>query len=205
MQLTPLPEVLERFRTGGFVALLDRPDREGEADLLLAAQFATGEKINFMLTHARGLLTLAIIAERLRELDIRIIEPRYCGNNVPAFTEPVDYTPAVTTGVSAFERAATIQAIIDPTTRAQDFMRPGHVFPLAANAGGLRKRGGHTEGAIALAKMCDLYPAVCMCEVMTPEGHMARGEQIAEFAARMGVALASTDQLLDALDAAGSD
>ncbi len=199
MELTPLAEVVEAFRTGGFVALLDRPDREGEADLLLAAQFATGEKINFMLTHARGLLTLAITPVRLRELDIRPIEPRYYGANFPAFTEPVDYTPACTTGVSAFERAATIRAIIDPATRAEDFMRPGHVFPLAASPGGLKQRGGHTEGAIALAQMCDLYPAVCMCEVMTPDGHMAEGEQLVEFSRRHGIALASTTQILEAL------
>ncbi len=203
MQLTPLSETINRFRQGGFVALLDRPTREGEADLLVAAEHVTGEKINFMLTNARGLLTLAIIADRLRELDIRPIEPRYYKENCPAFTEPVDYNPAVTTGVSAFERAATVRAIIDPTTEPEDFMRPGHVFPLSADPGGLAAREGHTEGAIALAGMAGLYPAVCMCELMAPDGHMAKGEELFEFSRDHDIALASTVQIVEALQAEG--
>jgi len=199
MQLTPLPETLRRFSQGGFVALFDRPDREGEADLLLAAEHVTGQKLNSMISHARGLLTLAIIPERLRALDIRAIEPRFTADNVPAFTEPVDYTPAVTTGVAVHERAATIKAIIDPSTRPEQFMRPGHVFPLAGAAGGLKDRQGHTEGAITIAQMAGLYPAVVMCEIMAADGHMAQGEQVARFCREHDAALASVDQLLEAI------
>lgn len=195
MQLTPLPEAIARFRAGGFVALLDSPDREGEADLLAAAETITGDAVNFMATHARGLVTLAIDADRLNQLDIRRIEPRFHGDNVPAFTEPVDYTPAVTTGVSAFERAATIRALVDPSTKAEDFMRPGHVFPIAAHPEGLAKRQGHTEGAIALARLARLSPAVVMCELMAPSGHMAKADEIARWAAEHNVALCSVEQI----------
>ena len=195
MQLTPLPETIERFGKGGFVALLDRPDREGEADLLLAVEHVTGERLNFMATHARGLINVAIEPQRLRELDIRVLEPRYHGDNVPAFTEPVDYTPAVTTGVSAFERAATMRALLDPDAKPEDFMRPGHVFLLAASPSGLSERQGHTEGAIALAKLAGLYPAVVICEIMAPDGHMARDETLWEFARDHEIAVVSVKQL----------
>jgi 3,4-dihydroxy 2-butanone 4-phosphate synthase len=199
MQLTPLPDAVERFRAGGFVALLDSPDREGEADLLAAAELITGEAVNFMVTHARGLVTVAIDAGRLKELDIRLVEPRYCGENVPAFTEPVDYTPACTTGISAFERAATIRALLDPQARPEDFMRPGHVFPLAARSKGLRERQGHTEGAIALSCLAGLKPAVVMCEIMAPSGHMAKADEVAAWAAERGVALCSVEQIATAV------
>jgi 3,4-dihydroxy 2-butanone 4-phosphate synthase / GTP cyclohydrolase II len=201
MQLTPLGEAIERFRQGGFVALLDRPEREGEADLLAAAEHITGEKINFMATHARGLVTLAIAAARLRELDIRRLEPRFHGANVPAFTEMVDHTASCTTGVSAHERAATIRALLDPTARPEDFMRPGHVMPIAAAEGGLREREGHTEGAMALARLAGLYPAVVMCEVMAPDGHMARGADLQAFVRAHDVALVSVAQIVEALAA----
>lgn len=201
MQLTPLPEAVERFRAGGFVALLDHPEREGEADLLVAVEHVTGAKINFMATHARGLINVAIERERLRELDIRVLEPRFGGGNVPAFTEPVDYTPAVTTGVSAFERAATMQALIDPATRPEDFMRPGHVFLLAGVPGGLHERPGHTEGALALAHLAGLRPAVVVCEIMAPDGRMARGDDLARFIRDHDIALVSVEQLTVAQDA----
>lgn len=197
MELTPLPEAVARFQAGGLVALLDRPEREGEADLLVSAEHATGEGINFMATHARGLIIVAMAAERLRELDIRILEARYHGDNVPAFAEPVDYTPTTTTGISAFERAATIRALIDPEARAEDFARPGHVFPLAEAAGGLAQREGHTEGAVALARLAGLAPAVVMCEIMAPDGHMAAGEELAQFAAKHDIALISVIQIIE--------
>lgn len=201
MQLTPLPETIGRFRAGGFVALLDHPDREGEADLLVSVAHVTGEAINFMATHARGLITVAIDPARLQELDIRLIEPRFHGDNVPAFAEPVDYTPAVTTGISAFERAATMRALLDPAARPEDFMRPGHVFCLAGAEHGLRSREGHTEGALALARLAGLPPAVVLCEIMAPDGNMAQGEELARFAAEHGVALASVPQIMAAQQA----
>lgn len=197
--LTSLAEAVEHFRQGGFIALLDHPEREGEADLLCAVEHITGEKVNFMATHARGLVTVAVSARRLKELDIRLIEPRFHGDNVPAFTETVDYNPTSTTGVSAFERAATMRALIDPQARPEDFMRPGHVFPLAAAPDGLAERKGHTEGAIALARLAGLQPAVVMCEVMAPDGHMAHGEQIAAFSRQHAIPMVSVPQIMAAL------
>lgn len=204
MQLTPLPEAVERFRAGDFVALLDHPEREGEADLLVAVEHVTGAKVNFMATHARGLINVAIERERLRELDIRVLEPRFCGENVPAFTEPVDYTPAVTTGVSAFERAATMQALLDPAARPEDFMRPGHVFLLAGAPGGLAERPGHTEGALALARLAGVRPAVVVCEIMARDGNMARGEELAQFVREHDIPLVSVGQLRRGIDAGGA-
>lgn len=196
MELTPLTEAVERFARGGYVLLLDHPDREGEGDLLVSVEHVTGEHVNFMASQARGLITVAMDAERLRELDIRLIEPRFHGDNVPAFTEPVDYTPAVTTGVSAHERAATMRALIDPSAKPGDFMRPGHVFPLAASPDGLRGRAGHTEGALALAALAGLPPAVVMCEVLAPDGHMAKGDQLFDFARQHDIPVVTVEQIL---------
>lgn len=170
-----LLRAIEAMRQGNFVALLDRPEREGEADLLLAAQHATGERVNEMITIARGLLTVAMEAERLAELNIPLLEPRNAGPNAPRFAAPVDYLHDTTTGVSAFDRAATLRALADPQARSEDFAQPGHVFPLAAMPGGLDEREGHTEGAIALAKLAGVRPVVAMCEIMAPDGTMARG------------------------------
>ena len=197
MQLTPLEDTVARLGKGEFVALLDRPEREGEADLLLGVEYVSGEAINFMATYARGLIIVAMELQRMSELDIRLIEPRYHGENVPAFGEPVDYTPAVTTGISAFERAATIRALADPAAAPEDFMRPGHVFPLAAAPGGLGQREGHTEGAIALAKLAGIYPAVAMCEIMAPDGHMARGDDLATFVREHDIALTTVTDVAE--------
>ncbi len=158
--VTPLDKAVDHFRRGGFVALLDSANREDEADLLQAAQYVSGESINFMLTYARGLITVAMAPQRLTDLQIPVLEPQFGIENMPRFTMPVDYTPAVTTGVSAFDRAATIRALADGDTRPEDFARPGHVFPLAAAPKGLAERAGHTEGAVGLAQLAG-SPALC--------------------------------------------
>jgi len=188
-------EIIEHFRRGGFVALLDAPDREGEADLLQAAEFVSGESLNFMAHHARGLVTVAITAQRLQELEIPLIEPRFASDNTPGFAVPVDYKPATTTGVSTFDRAATIGALIDSQTAPEDFARPGHVFPLAAAEHGLAQRAGHTEGAVALARLAHLYPAVVMCEIMAPDGHMAAGESLSGFVDAHQIPLVTVQQV----------
>ncbi len=196
MEQSLLNEAIEHFRAGEFVALLDAPEREGEADLLQAAQFVSGPSLNFMIQHARGLITVAMTAERLTELDIPLLKPRFADRNTPRFTVPVDYKPATTTGVSAFDRAATIQALINPNTTPEDFARPGHVFPLAAAEDGLATRAGHTEGAVALAQLAELYPAVVMCEIMGPDGHMAKGEALRRFLTTHQIPLITVQQIL---------
>ncbi|MBC7289224.1 MAG: 3,4-dihydroxy-2-butanone-4-phosphate synthase [Armatimonadetes bacterium] len=198
---TGLRKAIEAFRRGEFVALLDRADREAEADLLLPAEFATGERINTMITIARGLLTVAITEERLRELDIPLIEPRYTPLNAPRFAVPVDYLPAVTTGVSAYDRAATIRALARPDVKPEDFARPGHVFPLVGARGGLTQRQGHTEGALALAQLAGLRPVVAVCEIMAPDGHMARGADLRRWLSEHRIVATSVPQIMAALRA----
>jgi 3,4-dihydroxy-2-butanone 4-phosphate synthase len=199
LRLSEISQAIEHFSQGGMVLLLDDPSREGEADLLQAAQFCTGESLNFMISSARGLITLAIVAKRLEELEIPLIEPRNAPPHAPHFTVPVDYTPAVTTGISAHDRAATIRALLNTSARPEDFAQPGHVFPLAAHEGGPGQRGGHTEGAIGLARLAGLYPAVVMCELMDEDGHMARGATLEAFSQRHGLPLVTVAQVTEAL------
>jgi 3,4-dihydroxy 2-butanone 4-phosphate synthase len=199
--LSTITDALRHFAEGGMALLLDDPGREGEADLLQAAQFCTGESLNFMTRYARGLVTLAIKAERLEELDLPLIEPRYAPPHAPRFAVPVDYLPGTTTGVSAFDRAATIRAFLDPEARPEHFARPGHVFPLAATAGGPQARGGHTEGAVGLAQLAGLYPAVVMCELMAEDGRMATRDQAQAFSHLHGIPLVTVAQVTEALAA----
>lgn len=185
------------LREGNFVALLDHPEREGEADLLLAAQHATGEKLNLMITQARGLVTIAMHERRLEELGIPLLEPANCGCNWPRFAAPVDYTIGTTTGVSAFDRAVTARALTDPAARPEHFMRPGHLFPLAASPGGIAQRAGHTEGAVALAEAAGLYPAAVMCEMLAPDGHMARGRMLEDLIREYGFAAVTVERVAE--------
>jgi 3,4-dihydroxy 2-butanone 4-phosphate synthase/GTP cyclohydrolase II len=192
---TDVEQAIAALHAGDFVALLDHPEREGEADLLLAAQFATGEKLNVMITQARGLVTIAVIESRLQELGIPLLEPANTGSNWPRFAAPVDYTIGTTTGVSAFDRAATACALTDPQARPEQFMRPGHLLPLAASPGGIAQRAGHTEGAVALAEAAELYPAVVMCEMLAPDGQMARGKGLEELIAQYGFAAVTVERV----------
>ena len=198
--LTDIDEAVRHFAKGGMVLLLDDPGREGEADLLQAAEFCSGESLNFMTRYARGLVTLAINADRLKELDLPLIEPRYAPPHAPRFAVPVDYTIGTTTGVSAYDRAATIRAMLDPAAQPEHFARPGHVFPLAASAGGPQARGGHTEGAVGLAQLAGLYPAVVMCELMDEDGRMATRDKAIAFAAEHGISIVSVAQVTEALE-----
>lgn len=190
-------QAIAALQAGKFVALLDHPEREGEADLLLAAQYATGDKLNLMITQARGLVTIAMLASRLEELGIPLLEPANTGSNWPRFAAPVDYTIGTTTGVSAFDRAATAVALTDPAARPEHFMRPGHLFPLAASPGGIAQRAGHTEGAVALARAAGLYPAVVMCEMLAPDGHMARGQMLQDLISEYGFAAVTVERVAE--------
>ncbi len=173
--ISALDDVIRAFADGELVVLLDHPEREGEADLILAAQFATGEKLNVMATVGRGLINVATTGERLAALGIPMLRPVNCRENWPHFAEPVDYRIGTTTGASAFDLAATARALADPQARAEDFARPGHLLLLCEDDNGLMSRAGHTEGALGLARLAGLYPAVIICEMMSPDGHMASG------------------------------
>ncbi len=170
--------VIEAFARGGAVILLDHPEREGEADMILAAEHATGAGVNSLATVARGLITVGVVARRLSDLGVPMIQPANCKENYPHFAEPIDYTIGTTTGASTFDIAATARALTDPDARPEHFARPGHLLPLAENEAGISGRAGHTEGAVALARLAGLYPAALICEVLAPDGTMASGEDL---------------------------
>lgn len=190
-----LEEAIADFRAGKFLVLVDAQDREDEGDLIVAAQFITPEKINLMLREARGMLLFPAPKEHLHKLGISLIEARNGDAMTPRFGVPFDAREGVTTGISAADRATTIQRAIHPEAGPDDFVIPGHVLPLAARTGGLRARQGHTEGAVELARLAGLFPGVVMSEVLTSEGDMARGKEIEDFAGRLGFKVIDIEQI----------
>jgi 3,4-dihydroxy 2-butanone 4-phosphate synthase / GTP cyclohydrolase II len=191
-----IPEAIDRIREGGIVLVVDDADRENEGDFIMAAERCTPEAVNFMVTHGRGIVCLPVAGWRLDELGITQMvrgEPDGMGT---AFTISIDYLPEITTGTSAFDRAATARAIADPSVDAHDFLRPGHVFPLRAKDGGVLRRAGHTEAAVDLARLAGLFPAGVICEVMNEDGSMARLPQLIEVARSHGLLLISIADLI---------
>jgi 3,4-dihydroxy 2-butanone 4-phosphate synthase / GTP cyclohydrolase II len=194
-----IPEALEDLRGGRMVIVVDDENRENEGDLICAAQFATPEVINFMATHGRGLICLAMQGSRLDELKIPLMVGQNTDSNQTAFTVSIDAGPelGVSTGISAADRARTIQAAIHPHTRPEDLRRPGHVFPLRAREGGVLKRAGHTEAAVDLALLAGLYPAGVLCEIQNPDGSMARLPQLVEFARKHNLKIITIAHLIE--------
>jgi 3,4-dihydroxy 2-butanone 4-phosphate synthase / GTP cyclohydrolase II len=179
-----IADALIALRSGQVVVVVDDESRENEGDLVCAAQFATPAMINFMAVYARGLICLAMTGDRLDELDVPLMVTNNTDSNQTAFTVSIDAAPhlGVTTGISAEDRARTIQVAIHPETKAIDLRRPGHVFPLRGTVGGVLKRAGHTESAIDLAQLAGLYPAGVICEIQNPDGSMARLPELIEYA-----------------------
>ncbi|MGB7605140.1 MAG: bifunctional 3,4-dihydroxy-2-butanone-4-phosphate synthase/GTP cyclohydrolase II [Lutisporaceae bacterium] len=175
-----IEEAIEDIKAGKMIVVVDDEDRENEGDLLMAAEKATPEAINFMATYGRGLICLPMTKERLRELNIHQMVDKNTDSHETAFTVSIDAIEA-TTGISAFERAATIQKVLDTKSTAKDFNRPGHIFPLEARAGGVLKRAGHTEAAVDLPRLAGLKPAGVICEIMNEDGTMARVPQLLEY------------------------
>ena len=198
MPFSTIPEALDALRTGECVVVVDDENRENEGDLICAAQFTTPRQVNFMASEARGLICLALEAERLDELELPLMVDRNTDSNQTAFTVSIDAAPehGVSTGISAEDRARTIQVAIGPRTRPRDLCRPGHIFPLRARAGGVLKRAGHTEAAVDLARMADLYPAGVICEIQNPDGSMARLAELQVYAQRHGLCLVSIADLI---------
>ena len=182
MRINTIQEALEDFRLGKFVIVVDDEDRENEGDFIIAAEKITPEKVNFMLQHGRGVLCCPITEQRCAELDLM----HQVANNTSMlgtpFTVTVDKLEGCTTGVSAADRAATIQALADPQSRPETFGRPGHINPLYAKAGGVLQRAGHTEAGVDLARLAGLHPAAALIEIMNPDGTMARMPQLQEVA-----------------------
>ncbi len=188
-------EAIEDIRAGKMVIVVDDEDRENEGDLIMAAEMATPEAVNFIVKNARGLLCVAITKERARELEL----PLMVNNNTEymrtAFTVSVDHK-SVTTGISASERAATIRALANPDIKGDDFLRPGHIFPLIAKDGGVMVRAGHTEASADLARLAGLVPAGLICEIMNEDGTMARRPDLEAFGAAHGLKMVSVADLI---------
>ncbi|NDC14608.1 MAG: bifunctional 3,4-dihydroxy-2-butanone-4-phosphate synthase RibB/GTP cyclohydrolase II RibA [Synechococcaceae bacterium WB9_2_170] len=194
----PIADALAAIRNGESIVVVDDENRENEGDLICAAQFATPEQINFMATEARGLICLAMEGERLDALDLPLMVDRNTDSNQTAFTVSVDAGPehGVSTGISADDRARTIQVAIHPQSRPSDLRRPGHIFPLRAKQGGVLKRAGHTEAAVDLSRLAGLYPAGVICEIQNADGSMARLPQLVEYAQRHALKLINIADLI---------
>jgi 3,4-dihydroxy 2-butanone 4-phosphate synthase/GTP cyclohydrolase II len=175
-----IEEALDELRKGKMIIVVDDEDRENEGDLLMAASKATPEAINFMAMHGRGLICAPMTEERLKELNIEQMTGHNTDAKETAFTVSVDARSAAT-GISAFERADTIKALVDPDTKPEDLSKPGHIFPLKARKGGVLQRAGHTEAAVDLARLAGLYPAGVICEIMKDDGTMARLPDLLEY------------------------
>ncbi len=195
MSMATVEEAIEIIRSGKMLIVVDDEDRENEGDLLMAASMATQENINFMARFGRGLICLPLLARRAEQLAIPPMVPKPGDHLGTAFTVSVD-ARRVTTGISAGERALTIRTVIDPQTKPEDLVRPGHVFPLVAKDGGILRRPGHTEAAVDLAKLAGMYPAGVICEIMNDDGTMARLPQLEEFARRHGLAILTIADLI---------
>jgi 3,4-dihydroxy 2-butanone 4-phosphate synthase/GTP cyclohydrolase II len=192
-----IEEAIEDIRQGKFVVVVDAADRENEGDLTIAAQFATPEAINFMATHGRGLICLCLTEERCDDLRLGPMTDR---NETPfgtAFTVSVEAREGIATGISAHDRARTIQVAIDPTKGPNDLVRPGHVFPLRAREGGVLQRAGQTEAAVDLARLAGLNPAGVVCEVMNEDGTMARVNDLIPYCDQHGLKMITVADLIE--------
>ena len=198
IEFDPISDALAAIRNGECIIVVDDERRENEGDLICAAQFATPQQINFMATEGRGLICLAMQGDKLDALELPLMVDRNTDENQTAFTISIDAGPEnnVTTGISAEDRAKTIQVAINPSTRPEDLRRPGHIFPLRAKKGGVLKRAGHTEAAVDIAAMSGLYPAGVICEIQNPDGSMSRLPQLKEYAEEWGMKLISIADLI---------
>ena len=197
MPLCSLDEALEDLSAGKFVIVVDDEGRENEGDLFYFADRMTPEAITFMVTHARGLVCVAMQGDRLDELQIPNLRSRNSNSSQPtAFTRSVDYKPSTTTGISAHDRSATIRALVDPKSQPTDFIQPGHMFPLRAHPGGVLIRQGHTEAIVDMANLAGAYPAGVVCEIMNADGTMSRLPDLEQFAAKHDIKIFSIAQLI---------
>jgi 3,4-dihydroxy 2-butanone 4-phosphate synthase/GTP cyclohydrolase II len=196
MPLTTVQDAIERIRRGEMLIVVDDEDRENEGDLTMAAARVTPEAVNFMICHGRGLVCVPCDGKRLDELNFAPMVAQNTSSHETAFTVSVDHR-SVTTGISAHERAVTVQKILDPTETPSDFIRPGHVFPLRAKDGGVLRRAGHTEAAVDLARMAGLPPVAVICEILNEDGTTAQLPQLETFAAEHDLAIVSIAQIID--------
>ena len=195
-QFDSIDSALADLKAGRMLVVVDDENRENEGDVICASQFATPDNINFMAVQARGLICLALTGDRLDRLELPLMVSKNTDNNQTAFTVSIDAVNGVSTGISAEDRARTIQVSIHPDTKPQDLRRPGHIFPLRAIDGGVLKRAGHTEASVDLARLAGLYPSGVICEIQNPDGSMARLPELIEYAKTHNLKLISIADLI---------
>ena len=196
---TDIPSAIEEIKAGKVLILVDDQDRENEGDLVVAAEFATPEVINFMATHGKGLICLALTNENANRIGLKLMEPEntHGGSQHTAFAVSIDAKGEdITTGISAYDRSKTIQLAVADDSVPSDFTRPGHMFPLIAREGGVLVRAGHTEASTDLARLAGLKPAAVICEIMQSNGHMARMKELTQFSKKHGIAMAAIADLI---------
>jgi 3,4-dihydroxy 2-butanone 4-phosphate synthase/GTP cyclohydrolase II len=196
MGLSTIPEAIEDIKAGKFIIIVDDEDRENEGDLAMAAEKVTPEAINFMAKHGRGLICMPVIGKRLDELNIPMMVQNNTAKFGTAFTVSVEAKHRTSTGISAADRAETVRAIVDPATKPEDLVQPGHTFPLRARDGGVLVRAGQTEAIVDLARLAGLYPAGVVCEIMNDDGTMARMPQLEVIADKFGLKIVSVADLI---------
>lgn len=195
MKFNTIEEAILDIQAGKMIVVVDDEDRENEGDLLMAAEKATPEAINFMATYGRGLICMPVIGSRLDELGIEAMVTENTDTHCTAFTVSID-AKSVTTGISAHERASTVLTVLNPLTTPDDIRRPGHIFPLRYREGGVLRRAGHTEAAVDMAKLSGLYPAGVICEIMNDDGTMARVPQLMDFVKKHGLKIVTIADLI---------
>ena len=196
-EFATIEEAVEDIRAGRMLVVVDDEDRENEGDLLMAADKATPESVNFMAKHGRGLICMPMLGERLDELQVSMMVSDNTAPLGTAFTVSVDARRGVTTGTSAYDRAVTIRTLVDPRTRPEDLTRPGHIFPLRAMPGGVLRRAGHTEAAVDLARLAGCAPAGVICEVLDDDGGMARLPELMQLARTHGLKVITIKALIE--------
>jgi 3,4-dihydroxy 2-butanone 4-phosphate synthase/GTP cyclohydrolase II len=196
MSFAPIPELLEELRNGRMVVIVDDEDRENEGDLIMAAELVRPADINFMVTHARGLVCLSLTRERCRQLGLPPMVQSNTSQHHTNFTVSIEAAEGVTTGISAYDRAHTIRTAVRPDVRPHELSQPGHIFPLMAQPGGVLTRAGHTEAASDLALLAGLEPAGVLVEILNADGSMARRPELEKFAAEHGLKIGSIEELI---------
>lgn len=192
-----IEEALEDIKNGKMVVVVDDADRENEGDLIMAAELVTPEDVNFITREARGMLCAPITSARAQELELNFMVENNTALHQTPFTVTIDYKHGTTTGISSYDRAKTIQALVDPATKPTDLLRPGHIFPLIAKRGGVLKRAGHTEATVDLARLAGLKPAGVLCEIMDEDGTMARVPQLMKFCKKNNLKIITIADLIE--------
>ncbi|MHB9041427.1 MAG: 3,4-dihydroxy-2-butanone-4-phosphate synthase, partial [Melioribacteraceae bacterium] len=195
--MNTIEEAIADFKKGKMLVVVDDADRENEGDLLMAAELVTPEDVNFITREARGILCLAVTEQRAKELNLKLMVEENTALHQTPFTVSIDYIHDTTTGISTHDRTKTILAVVNEKSKANDFARPGHIFPLIAKEGGVLNRAGHTEAAVDLARLSGLKPAGILCEIMDADGTMARTPKLLEFAGKNNLKIITIADLIE--------